>query len=300
MFMGKSDKNIGWSIISAPSTKPGRDWLAGDLEICIESYRARFEWPEGYPRRVKVPDEQMSWSLPCPGYDPPYYVAQAVLENDCTKKPGGWADSEDVKAVEGLPAETFEGPLQVDEQGRPLNPRGRCGIAGRGLLGKWGPNFAADPIITRINNKFGDIEMLAVQRRDNGQWAIPGGMVDKGEDVSRTLARELAEETGVKLDMSVADPVYRGFVDDPRTTDHAWIETTVKHLHLEGEVAEKLALEAGSDALSVHWLPITERSLHKLYASHGYFVVGALAQLNRRRPGLLPESALKALAGFFK
>jgi ADP-ribose pyrophosphatase len=300
MFMGKSDNKKGWSIISAPSAKPGRDWLADELEIRIDPYRARFEWPEGYPRRAEVPDEQLSWSVPFPDYDPPYYVAPAVLDNDGTKKPGGWADSEDVKAVESLPAETFEGPLQVDEQGRPLNPRGRCGIAGRGLLGKWGPNFAADPIITRINKKFGDIEMLAIQRRDNGQWAIPGGMVDKGEDVSRTLARELAEETGVELDMSGADPVYRGFVDDPRSTDHAWIESTVKHLHLEGEVADKLDPEAGSDALTVRWLPITERSLHKLYASHGYFVVGALAQFNRRRPGLLPENALKGLAGFFK
>jgi hypothetical protein len=29
-------------------------------------------------------------------------------------------------------------------------------------------------------------------------------------------------------------------------------------------------------------------------------VVTALAMLNRRKPGLLPESALKGLAGFFK
>ena len=25
------------------------------------------------------------------------------------------------------------------------------GISGRGLLGKWGPNHAADPIVTQIN-----------------------------------------------------------------------------------------------------------------------------------------------------
>ena len=29
------------------------------------------------------------------------------------------------------------------------NPIGRTGMAGRGLLGKWGPNHAADPIVTR-------------------------------------------------------------------------------------------------------------------------------------------------------
>ena len=53
------------------------------------------------------------------------------------------------------------------EGGRPLNIRGRTGLAGRGVLGKyvqgtahtrfisdiishrWGPNHAADPIVTR-------------------------------------------------------------------------------------------------------------------------------------------------------
>lgn len=33
--------------------------------------------------------------------------------------------------------------------GRPLNPQGRTGLNGRGILGKWGPNHAADPIVSR-------------------------------------------------------------------------------------------------------------------------------------------------------
>lgn len=33
--------------------------------------------------------------------------------------------------------------------GCPFNPVGRTGIIGRGLLGRWGPNHAADPIVTR-------------------------------------------------------------------------------------------------------------------------------------------------------
>lgn len=34
------------------------------------------------------------------------------------------------------------------ENGYPLNPIGRTGIIGRGVLGRWGPNHAADPIVT--------------------------------------------------------------------------------------------------------------------------------------------------------
>lgn len=33
--------------------------------------------------------------------------------------------------------------------GLPRNPIGRTGLIGRGLLGRWGPNHAADPIVTR-------------------------------------------------------------------------------------------------------------------------------------------------------
>lgn len=76
---------------------------------------------------------------------------------------------------------------------RPLNPIGRTGLSGRGLLGRWGPNHAADPIVSRTNDN-GDLEFVAVQRHDNGEWAIPGGMVDAGEHVSQTLRREFAEE----------------------------------------------------------------------------------------------------------
>ena len=35
----------------------------------------------------------------------------------------------------------------------PINPYGPTGLGGRGLLGNWGPNHAADPIITTWNEK---------------------------------------------------------------------------------------------------------------------------------------------------
>lgn len=34
--------------------------------------------------------------------------------------------------------------------GIPINPSGRTGVKGRGQLGKWGPNHAADPVVTRF------------------------------------------------------------------------------------------------------------------------------------------------------
>lgn len=41
--------------------------------------------------------------------------------------------------------------------------------------------------------------IVLIRRRDDGLWALPGGMVDWGEDISQTVCRELKEETGLEL-----------------------------------------------------------------------------------------------------
>ena len=58
-------------------------------------------------------------------------------------------------------------------------------MIGRGLLGKWGPNHAADPIVTRWKRNSTTrerevvggkprLEFVAIKRRDTGEWALPG------------------------------------------------------------------------------------------------------------------------------
>lgn len=43
---------------------------------------------------------------------------------------------------------TFHGEYEIRDK-YPLNVAGRTGIIGRGLLGRWGVNHAADPVVTR-------------------------------------------------------------------------------------------------------------------------------------------------------
>ena len=75
---------------------------------------------------------------------------------------------------------SHEGEYLVDSSNRPLNIRGRTGVSGRGVLGKWGPNHAADPVVTRWKlNELGEkvvhetsgkpiLEFVCIQRRDTG------------------------------------------------------------------------------------------------------------------------------------
>ena len=247
--------------------------------------------------RATVSDDQVSWASAWPGYSPAEFTAPFVLT-------AVWADP-DIGALgfdpkwnsldEKVNRMSHEGEYKV-EDGRPLNIRGRTGLVGRGVLGKWGPNHAADPIVTRWkrSGETGEVEtdpgtgkrileFVSIQRRDTGEWAIPGGMVDPGETVSVTVKREFMEEALDSTDSGKeniaelqemvgkffegGEEVYKGYVDDPRNTDNAWMETVALHFHDDtGDSVGQFPLVAGDDAKAITWM-----SLHsglELYASH--------------------------------
>ena len=65
--------------------------------------------------------------------------------------------------------------------------------------------------------------------------------------------------------------VYKGYVDDPRSTDNAWIETTAYHFHCTDEIAKQLKLGHGTDAAKAMWLkvdPKNEDRYARLWANH--------------------------------
>lgn len=258
---------------------------------------ARSQGNPQYPPRFPVPDVAVPFTVALPGYAPTRYTAFPVLANNVLVKPGGWADPDFSALAQDVWAarKSFEGPIKIGTDGLPRNPRGRTGMCERGLLGKWGPNHAADPIVTRkLPN--GRYQVIVIKRTDCGQWALPGGMVNVGESVSETVKREFSEEAGDHLDpeqqkrfeelrnliFSNGKVVYRGYVDDPRNTDNAWIETTVFHFHCDVEMSELLLLRAGDDAAAVTWLNVDEA---ELYASHENWVDDAIATLNASGKG---------------
>ncbi|KAK0396163.1 hypothetical protein QR680_001598 [Steinernema hermaphroditum] len=224
--------------------------------------------------RVEVPDEKVPWTTSWPEYSPVDYTAK-----DACGKP--WSDGDDLSRIawnqldEEADRRSHCGHYEIGNDQRPLNPEGRCGLKGRGVLGRWGPNHAADPIVSRF--KDGRLQFVAIQRGDTGEWAIPGGMVDKGELVSRTLQREFTEEAlcGVPCSeisslWAKGKELFKGYVDDPRNTDNAWMETIVVNFHDDTGLLDNVNFKAGDDAVNVRWVNVD--SGLKLYASHDSFI----------------------------
>jgi ADP-ribose pyrophosphatase YjhB (NUDIX family) len=54
-----------------------------------------------------------------------------------------------------------------------------------------------------------DSHVLLVQRRDNGRWEPPGGILELGETITEGLAREIREETGVIVKVEALTGVYK-------------------------------------------------------------------------------------------
>ncbi|KRZ63345.1 ADP-ribose pyrophosphatase, mitochondrial [Trichinella nativa] len=263
-------------------------------------------------QRFHVPDDHVKWSVCFDDYRPVEYTAATVAH-------APWADPEIAQPGFEPKFNQIDGAINRISycgkysilNGRPLNPVGRTGMSGRGCLGRWGPNHAVDPIVTRLYpieaffvlhiqhswkcHTDGTIQVngttnrpilqfVSVLRGDSHEWAIPGGMVDAGELVTDALKREFMEEAFDILNVSSqhqkasieklvaesfqqAEVIYQGYVDDPRNTDNAWMETAAYNIHDEtGEQLGSTELKAGSDAVGAKWTDISSDA--KLYASH--------------------------------
>lgn len=249
-------------------TAPNRSRGAAAHNETPPHTKARAERPTDYPDRFPVSDAQVRWRVPYPEYAPPRYTSPSTLAH--SPDPSSFAQLE-------RPMFSHEaGGIRHDgSSGEPLNPKGRTGISGRGGLWLWGPNHAADLLLTRFNVKTNSLEALLIQRK-SGQWAIPGGMVDPGESAMQAAVRELKEEAGVHASGRMWE-VHRGYVDDPRNTDNAWMETVVFQEHLGTVEPHSISKPvAGSDAQAARWTPLSKDLIAGLYASHPGFVKSGL------------------------
>lgn len=129
--------------------------------------------------------------------------------------------------------------------------------------------FTADVVCIR------DGHVLLIERGwppHQGRLALPGGHVDPGETSRAAAARELLEETGVRVapeDLALVG-VYDAPGRDPRgryVTAAYWVT-----------VPDTTSAHAGDDAEAVHWVPLDELPGDFAF-DHGSIVADAIATI---------------------
>ncbi|XP_039101414.1 transient receptor potential cation channel subfamily M member 2 isoform X1 [Hyaena hyaena] len=242
-------------------------------------------YPSSHVTRFPVPNEKVPWETEFLIYDPPFYTDD--------RKDKGLVDPVgntleplsriSYNAVDGpTDRRSFHGVYAVQD-GLPLNPMGRTGLRGRGALGCFGPNHTLQPVITRWRrNQDGAIcrksikkmlEVLVVKHSLSEHWALPGGSRDPGEILPRKLKQVLRREFWSSFQnlLTQGTEVYKGYVDDPRNTDNAWIETVAISIHFSDQSDMDLKrlnshLHACDPGTAVRWQVVDKRI--PLYANH--------------------------------
>jgi transient receptor potential cation channel subfamily M protein 2 len=215
-----------------------------------------------------------------PNYWPVEYTSTHILNNSSESK-----DPSAIKFNTGNRT-SIEGPIEV-RLGRPMNPRGRTGITGRGDLFGWGPNQAVDIVLTRwkrlsdgsVMEREGRrvIEFVCILRVEDKMRALPGTFKRDNESDLAAGKRVFFEKV-IRENPNSPDYLLRReeqallldrlqdwgaiFVLDKRNTDNAWVESKVFAFHDEdGMLTYDIILREG-----VMWMVL--RKELQLFANH--------------------------------
>jgi ADP-ribose pyrophosphatase len=263
------------------------DLVADDFHLKI-----RAERPASYPERQRISIDESLWVLDCDEYAPPYYVDASVVAADATKVNGGWADPEDISGL-GDVLQAREARFR-DDEGRPLNPRGRTGIGGRGLLGVWGANHSAAGVVLRTSAMTGGMEVLLGSVAETSRLELPKGFLLPDEDADEGLLRIMELDTGWRPG-AAGEVLSEGYAYDPRQTDHAWVEQRAYLLPPEDADLPDL-FEAPEAFDELGWWPLAKETVSRIPSSQAGLITLAIESC-RDSGRIDPEVAERLVAG---
>lgn len=85
--------------------------------------------------------------------------------------------------------------------------------------------------------------VLLIQRRDNGKWEPPGGVLELNETIEDGLRREVLEETGAEIEVGPLTGVYKN------------MSRGIVALVFRARLLSKAA-QTSEEASSISWAPI--------------------------------------------
>jgi ADP-ribose pyrophosphatase len=252
--------------------------LAFNLVAHDFQLRIRGERPAVYPTRQRISIDYAPWTVDCDEYDPPYFVHDSVKANDTAIVPGGWADPEDFTAI--IELDRFKDVKHRDAGGRPLNPRGRTGLAGRGLLGRWGANLTTVAVAFRVSDGGENVDVLLGTKEMNEKLWLPKSFVREGEDGAAAMWRILKAEAGWSPDTCDATHLLDGYFYDSRQTDHAWVEVHA-FLSLSDFSSAPHDFQPGGDFEEIRWMPVEAKTINRMPSAEAQFIREAVRLIER-------------------
>ncbi|WP_147803483.1 NUDIX hydrolase [Alkalicoccus halolimnae] len=112
---------------------------------------------------------------------------------------------------------------------------------------------------------------ILLQKRDDGHWGLPGGLMEVGESFRETARREVEEETGLKLpdeELHVFG-VFSGedyYVEAPNGDPYYAVTTLYTCMNPGGDLSE-----SDEETLELRWFPLTALP-QELRPSHKHFL----------------------------
>uniref|UniRef100_A0A1I8HSQ2 LSDAT_euk domain-containing protein n=1 Tax=Macrostomum lignano TaxID=282301 RepID=A0A1I8HSQ2_9PLAT len=224
---------------------------------------APFNFERHQGMRMNVPPEKAAWEIEYSEYyafdasdDTPVYPNEECHDLPTAALPSITFNQFD--AGSRLRRQSLLGRYQLDpDSGAPLNPMGRTGLQGKGLLPRWGPNAALVVILTRwsrsttgaIALRLGQPILQAAALTRLRQFCLPWFLTDHRADcdlqncapslAKRFIGRRLKENNSRRkakqearaLQKARVEQIFKGYLDDQLNADNAWIEAVVLNIH---------------------------------------------------------------------
>jgi 8-oxo-dGTP diphosphatase len=144
----------------------------------------------------------------------------------------------------------------------------------RNLRRKAGPDPLLLPAVTAVVMQ-GNDRVLLMQSKDDGEWYLPGGSTDPGEQPADAIVREVEEETGLIVEPKRIIGVYADPQSRYANGDAVWYVSTIFACDVVGGAARV----NDDEAMDVRFFPLA--SLPAMYPPHRSRIEHALKGIDR-------------------
>uniref|UniRef100_A0A8B9TIK5 Transient receptor potential cation channel subfamily M member 2 n=1 Tax=Anas platyrhynchos TaxID=8839 RepID=A0A8B9TIK5_ANAPL len=117
------------------------------------------------------------------------------------------------------------------------------------------------------------LEVLVAQYPLSDVWALPGGSLEPGETLPLKLKWILRREFWPQFQnlLKQGTEIHKGYLDDPRNTDNAWVETVAVSIHFDSQNDVQMKrlnsfLQGCDPELCIRWQVLDRRM--PLHANH--------------------------------